>query len=79
MVFKAVMNGSIATRLIKEICPDAKIIIMSRLFDDDTIVEALGSGAGAYIYKGDSLSELTDSIRAVSRGNNIVGKSEKRR
>ena len=47
MVLKAEMNGSIATRLIKEICPDAKIIIMSRLFDDDTIVEALRSGASA--------------------------------
>jgi DNA-binding NarL/FixJ family response regulator len=68
MVFKAVMNGSIATGLIKEICPYTGIIIMSRLFDDDTIVEALRSGAGACIYKGDS-----------GRNGTIVVKGEKRR
>jgi len=47
MVFKAEMNGSIATNLMKEICPDTGIIIMRMLFDDDTIVEALRSGASA--------------------------------
>jgi DNA-binding NarL/FixJ family response regulator len=66
------MNGSIATRLIKEVCPDTRVIIMSMHFEEDTIVEALRSGASAYIFKGDSLSELTDAIRAVSRGNNYL-------
>jgi DNA-binding NarL/FixJ family response regulator len=66
------MNGSIATRLIKEICPGTSVIIMSMHFEDDTIVDALRGGASAYIFKGDSLGELTTAIRAVSKGNNYL-------
>ena len=66
------LNGTIATRLIGEACPGTKVIIMSMHFEEDTIVEALMSGASGYIFKGDDLGELTNAIRAVSRGDNYL-------
>jgi DNA-binding NarL/FixJ family response regulator len=66
------MNGTIATRLIREICPETRVIIMSMHFEDDTIIEALRSGASAYVFKGDNLSELTGAIKAVNEGNNYL-------
>ena len=66
------LNGNIATRLIGEVCPDTRVIIMSMHFEEDTIVEALISGASGYIFKGDDLGELTNAIRAVSRGDNYL-------
>jgi DNA-binding NarL/FixJ family response regulator len=66
------MNGTIATRLIGEVCPETRVIIMSMHFEDDTIIEALRSGASAYVFKGDNLSELTGAIKAVSEGNNYL-------
>jgi DNA-binding NarL/FixJ family response regulator len=66
------MNGTIATRLIGEVCPDTRVIIMSMHFEEDTIVEALRSGASGYIFKGDDLNELTNAILAVGRGDNYL-------
>ena len=66
------LNGNIATRLIGEVCPDTRVIIMSMHFEEDTIVEALMSGASGYIFKGDDLGELTNAIRAVSQGDNYL-------
>lgn len=66
------MNGIIATRLLGEVCPDTRVIIMSMHFEEDTIVEALRSGASGYLFKGDDLSELTSAILAVSKGENYL-------
>ena len=62
------INGITATRLIREICPGTRVIIMSMHFEDDIVVDALRSGASAYISKGGSLDELSTAIQVVTSG-----------
>lgn len=66
------MNGIVATKRLKEICPDAKILILTTFDDSDYILGALNNGACGYLLKDVSSSVLIDSIRNAYNGDTIL-------
>lgn len=66
------LNGLKATRKINEVCPQVKVLTLSRHADDGYIRELLGAGACAYVLKQSAPSELIHAIRAVAAGGKYI-------
>jgi len=59
------MNGIGAARRIKEICPAAKIIMLSMHADRRYVLEAIKAGAVGYLLKDSAFEELIQAIKTV--------------
>ena len=59
------LDGLEATRRILRICPDCRVLILSRHENQERILEALWAGASGYLLKRDAGADLADAIRAV--------------
>ena len=66
------LNGLKATEKIREVCPQVKVLTLSRHADDGYIRELLGAGACAYVLKQSAPSELIHAIRAVAAGGKYI-------
>lgn len=66
------LNGLKATQKIHEVCPQVKVLTLSRHADDGYIRELLGAGACAYVLKQSAPSELIHAIRAVAAGGKYI-------
>ena len=66
------LNGLKATQKINEVCPQVKVLTLSRHADDGYIRELLGAGACAYVLKQSAPSELIHAIRAVAAGGKYI-------
>ena len=62
------MNGIEATRLIRERCPDVRVLMLSVHADPLHIVRALRAGASGYVPKSSAGSDVVAAIRAVHAG-----------
>jgi DNA-binding NarL/FixJ family response regulator len=62
------MNGLIATRTIKKVCEDTRVLILSMLMDEDAVAQALNGGASGYVLKDSAIEELLIAIKAVMKG-----------
>ncbi len=60
-------DGLEATRLLKERCPNIKILIISMHADHPFVRQALKAGASGYIFKGAPFPELKAAIDSVMR------------
>ncbi len=63
-----VMDGVEATRRLREILPDVKVIVLTSFADDDKLFPALRAGAVAYLLKDVSPKDLAETVRAAARG-----------
>ncbi len=61
-------DGLQATRLIKAEMPDVKVVMLTVCDDDETIFEAIKSGADGYLLKGLPTSDFLDLLRGITRG-----------
>lgn len=61
-----VMDGATAIRLIKQRCPQTKVIALTTFQDEALIKAALQAGASSYLLKNVSLDRLAGEIRAVN-------------
>lgn len=61
-------NGLEATRLIKEVAPDIKVIALTIHDDDEYVFKVIEAGAGGYVLKDVDPSNLADAIRTVHKG-----------
>ncbi len=66
------MNGAEAARLILNISPSTKIIMLTTFDDREMINDALKSGVAGYILKDVPLEELVKIIEAVNKGNFMI-------
>ncbi|MDE7380224.1 MAG: response regulator transcription factor, partial [Clostridia bacterium] len=66
------MNGVAATKKIKEILPDCKIIILTTFDDSDYILSAINNGACGYLLKDIGSTALIDAIRNEYAGYTIL-------
>ncbi|MEK7247448.1 MAG: response regulator transcription factor [Chloroflexota bacterium] len=57
---------------LQEDCPYSRVIILTVVDDEDTLVEALKRGARGYILKGTSGTDLKAIVRAVAAGETYV-------
>ncbi|HBA84150.1 MAG TPA: DNA-binding response regulator [Verrucomicrobia bacterium] len=63
------LNGLDATRQIRQIIPDAKVLILSAHSDDAYVERATALGASGYLIKQTSAHFLSEAIREVQKGN----------
>lgn len=62
------MGGIEATRRLKALCPQLKIVVLTVFEDSAAILEAVSAGADGYLLKKARARELIDGIRAVADG-----------
>jgi DNA-binding NarL/FixJ family response regulator len=62
------MNGIEATRRLKALRPDLKIVVLTVFEDAGAIVEAVAAGADGYLLKKARARELVDGVRSVAEG-----------
>ena len=67
-----VMDGIRATREIRNLLPDAAILILTVHADDGRVYQCIKAGARGYVLKDCTPEDLTRAIRAVHAGNMIV-------
>ncbi|HUW42029.1 MAG TPA: response regulator transcription factor [Rectinemataceae bacterium] len=70
-----VMDGVEATKRIRAIRPDARIMMLTTFEDDEYVKEALEHGAAGYILKDIAPAELIASIRVVAGGAFLIAPS----
>lgn len=68
------LNGTEATRLIRERCPSTRVIMLSMYSDPVHVYRALQAGATGYIIKRSVAREVVDAIWAVHRGGRYLSK-----
>jgi two-component system response regulator NreC len=69
-------DGISATRRLKRVAPNAKVIFLSAHDEEKDVVEALtAAGAAGYLLKSDAPDELISAVRAVSAGGRYLSPS----
>lgn len=66
-------DGVYGIRLIKEKCPDIRVLVLTTFDDEETIEKALGSGADGYILKELEDEKVIASVKSVYAGLSIFG------
>jgi DNA-binding NarL/FixJ family response regulator len=69
-----VLNGTEATRLIRERLPHTRVIMLSMYSDAVHVYRALQAGATGYIVKKSVAKEVVDAILAVHRGGRYLSR-----
>jgi len=67
-----ILNGIDATRRLKQIMPEVRVVFLTMNEDPDLAAEAFRAGASAYLLKRSAGSELLTAIREVSRRRSYV-------
>ncbi len=63
-----VMNGLKATELLKECCPEIKVLTLTRHTDDGFLQQLLKAGVSGYVLKQSAPDVMLAALRAVSAG-----------
>jgi two-component system response regulator NreC len=69
------MNGLQATKKLRKIDPDIKILTLTRHTDDGYLRQLIGAGANGYVLKQSAPAELIEAIRSVAKGNSHLDAS----
>ena len=67
-----VIDGPEATRRIRELSPDARILVLTTYATDEFIFKALRAGAQGYLLKDASANELLDAIHSIHAGQTLL-------
>ena len=66
------MNGVVATREVKRIRPETKVLVLTTFDDTEYILGAINNGASGYLLKDTSVTALTDAIKNAYAGDTIL-------
>ena len=66
-------NGLEATRLLAEQLPEAAVLVLTMVENDEAVAAALRAGARGYLVKGASKHEITRALEAAGHGEVILG------
>ena len=66
------VGGIEATKLLQEACPAAKVLVLTSIVEDSQILAAVRAGAAGYLLKEASPEEVSESVRAVHRGEPLL-------
>lgn len=66
------MDGVVTTKRLKELMPEAKILILTTFGTADGIAHALAAGAKGAILKSIEVSEFADGIRKIAMGETVI-------
>jgi DNA-binding NarL/FixJ family response regulator len=67
-----IMNGVAATRKIRELLPDAKVLILTVHADDVHVFQGIKAGAAGYLLKDCTPEDLSRAINTVYAGDTIM-------
>ena len=67
-------TGVEATRLIKARWPSCRVVMLTGIDDDETILESIQAGADGYLTK-DGVVDVVDAVRAAHRGSILLPRS----
>ena len=65
-------TGADAGKAIREMCPEAKLIFLTRDDSDAAQLAAIQVGASAFIHKSKSAAHLVESVRVVAAGETLI-------
>jgi len=66
------MGGIEATRLIRQLFPITRIIVLTVSDEEDDLYGAVKAGANGYLLKEVSIEEVADAVRAVFAGQSLI-------
>lgn len=66
------LNGIEATRQIAELCPNARVIVLSIHASNEYVYRALKAGAQGYLLKESAGNEVIEAVRAVQAGHRYL-------
>ncbi len=66
------MSGLKATKLLRECCPEVKVLALTRHKDGAYLQEMLRAGASGYVLKQSSSAELLRALREIASGNSYL-------
>lgn len=69
------VNGLLATKRLRNLYPDLKILTLTRHTDDGYLQQLIGAGANGYVLKQSAPTELINAIRTVASGNSYLDPS----
>lgn len=73
------MNGLKATKRLRSVMPEMRILILTRHTDDGYLQQLLAAGANGYVLKQSAPTELVNAIRTIAGGNAYLDPSLTRR
>jgi len=68
----AQLDGIGATKELKAIAPDIRVVVLTMHAEDEYLIAALDAGAAGFLLKSAAERELLDAIRAVAHGDTYV-------
>lgn len=68
-------TGAEATRAIKARWPAARIVMLTALNDDETVLESIQAGADGYLTKDKAVEEVVTAVRAAHAGETLLPRS----
>jgi DNA-binding NarL/FixJ family response regulator len=68
-------TGAEATRAIKARWPSARVVMLTALNDDETILESIQAGADGYLTKDRAVEDVVGAVRAANAGETLLPRS----
>ena len=68
-------TGAEATRAIKARWPAARVVMLTALNDDETVLESIQAGADGYLTKDRAVDDVVDAVRAAHAGETLLPRS----
>jgi DNA-binding NarL/FixJ family response regulator len=68
-------SGIEATRVIKEVLPSTKILMLTISDEEADLYEAIKAGASGYLLKEISIDEVANAVRSVNQGQSLISPS----
>jgi DNA-binding NarL/FixJ family response regulator len=68
-------TGAEATRAIKARWPAARVVMLTALNDDETILESIQAGADRYLTKDRAVEDVVSAVRAAHAGETLLPRS----
>ena len=68
-------TGAEATRAIKARWPGARVVMLTALADDETVLESIQAGADGYLTKDRALEEVVSAVRSAHAGETLLPRS----
>jgi DNA-binding NarL/FixJ family response regulator len=68
-------NGAEATRIVKSRWPSARVVMLTALEDDETVLDAIQAGADGYLTKHRAIEEVVGAVRAAYAGEILLPRS----
>jgi DNA-binding NarL/FixJ family response regulator len=61
-------TGADATRFIKSRWPNVRVIMLTAVTDDETVLDSIQAGADGYLTKDRAIADVVDAVRAADAG-----------